>query len=81
MDIISLIISLISGVAGGNAAGAALKNTGLTTVVSSLTGLVGGGLGGALLPSILGMPATPREGWMPARCLATSSAAAWVAHC
>jgi hypothetical protein len=53
---------LISGVAGGNAAGAALKNTGLTTVVSSLTGLVGGGLGGALLPSILGIASNATGG-------------------
>jgi hypothetical protein len=50
-------VSLVSGVAGGNAAGATIKDNSLGSLGNSLAGLVGGGLGGALLPSLLGMVA------------------------
>jgi len=53
MDITSLIINLISGAAGGNAAGAAMPDKSLGTVGNSLAGLLGGGAGGAL-GSIIG---------------------------
>jgi hypothetical protein len=49
-----IIIQLISGVAGGNAAGAAMKNQSLGTIGNSIAGLIGGGLGGQLL-ALLGV--------------------------
>lgn len=49
-----IIIQLISGVAGGNAAGAAMKDQSLGTVGNSIAGLIGGGLGGQLL-TLLGV--------------------------
>jgi uncharacterized membrane protein YeaQ/YmgE (transglycosylase-associated protein family) len=44
-----LLINLISGVAGGNAAGAVMKNKSLGLIGNSLAGIIGGGLGGQLL--------------------------------
>ncbi|WP_051078205.1 hypothetical protein [Legionella shakespearei] len=44
MEIINLIISLISGVAGGNVAGTLAKKESLGAIGNSLTGLIGGGL-------------------------------------
>lgn len=49
MDIINLIISLISGVAGGNLAGTALKEKNLGTLGNTITGLLGGAGGNYLL--------------------------------
>jgi hypothetical protein len=49
MDITSLIVQLISGAVGGNAAGAMLKQFSLGTVGNSLVGILGGGIGGQLL--------------------------------
>lgn len=49
MDILNLVVTILSGVAGGNLAGSALKDNGLGTVGNSLSGLVGGGLGNFLL--------------------------------
>lgn len=43
------IIQLISGAAGGNIAGALLKNLSLGTAGNSIAGIVGGGIGGQLL--------------------------------
>jgi uncharacterized membrane protein YeaQ/YmgE (transglycosylase-associated protein family) len=59
MDILSVLVSLVSGVAGGNAAGAAIKDKGLGPLGNSIAGLVGGGVGGTLLPALLGMATTP----------------------
>ena len=47
--LINLIVSLLSGAAGGNVAGAILKNISLGTLWNSVAGIVGGGLGGKLL--------------------------------
>jgi len=44
-----LIISLIAGALGGNAAGAMLKNLSLGPIGNSLVGILGGGLGAQLL--------------------------------
>ncbi len=44
MDITALIIQLIAGAIGGNAAGAALKNLSLGTAGNSIVGILGGGL-------------------------------------
>ena len=44
-----ILISLVSGVAGGNIAGALMKDKSLGPVWNSVVGLLGGGLGGQLL--------------------------------
>ena len=49
MDFVSLIVSLVSGAVGGNAAGAVMKDKSLGTVGNSIAGVLGGGLGGAIL--------------------------------
>jgi hypothetical protein len=49
MDITSLIIQVLSGAAGGNAAGAILKKFSLGPLGNSVVGILGGGLGGQLL--------------------------------
>src|SRR5262249_40042346 len=49
MNIISLIISLVSGAVGGNVAGAAMKDKSLGVPGNSLAGILGGGIGGAIL--------------------------------
>jgi hypothetical protein len=46
---IELIIQIIAGLLGGNAAGAGLKNLSLGTAGNSVAGAVGGGLGGLLM--------------------------------
>lgn len=55
---IALIIQLLSGAAGGNIAGALLKNFSLGTMGNTIAGVVGGGLGGQILgylaPSMAG---------------------------
>ena len=59
MDMVSLIIQLISGAAGGNVAGSLLKNISLGTLGNSLAGIVGGGIGGQILSQLLHIaPAT-----------------------
>mgnify|MGYP000623831868 CR=1 FL=1 len=45
MDIVSLIIQLLSGAAGGNIVGSVLKNISLGTVGNSIAGILGGVLG------------------------------------
>src|SRR5882672_11092077 len=49
MNKVGLIIQLISGAAGGNIAGALLKNASLGPVGNSIVGILGGGIGGQLL--------------------------------
>lgn len=49
MNIVSLIISLVSGAVGGNLAGAAMKDKSLGTAGNSLAGILGGGIGGVIL--------------------------------
>ena len=58
MDITSLIIQLVSGAVGGNAAGAALKEKSLGLIGNSLAGVVGGGVGGTILHAVMGAAAT-----------------------
>jgi uncharacterized membrane protein YeaQ/YmgE (transglycosylase-associated protein family) len=50
--LLPLIIQLISGAAGGNVAGALMKNLSLGTLGNSIAGIVGGGIGGQLLSFI-----------------------------
>jgi uncharacterized membrane protein YeaQ/YmgE (transglycosylase-associated protein family) len=54
MDVIGLIISLVSGAVGGNAAGAVMKEKNLGTLGNSVAGILGGGIGGAIL-QVLGI--------------------------
>jgi hypothetical protein len=49
MNIVSLLISLVSGAIGGNVAGAAMKDKSLGTAGNSISGILGGGIGGAIL--------------------------------
>jgi len=49
MNLTILIIQLICGALGGNAAGSLLKKQSLGTVGNSIAGILGGGLGGQIL--------------------------------
>lgn len=49
MDMVSVIISLVSGLIGGNVAGAAAPDKSLGAAGNSVTGLIGGGIGGYIL--------------------------------
>ena len=53
-QLVSWIVSLITGAVGGNIAGAALKDYNLGVVGNSIAGIVGGGLGGQILSGLLG---------------------------
>lgn len=59
MDIINLLITLVSGAAGGNIAGAAAPNQSLGVAGNSIVGLIGGGLGHYLLKHFLGVDVSP----------------------
>jgi uncharacterized membrane protein YeaQ/YmgE (transglycosylase-associated protein family) len=54
MNIVSLIIQLVSGAAGGNLAGSLLKHLNLGPVGNSIAGILGGGLGGQILGMLTG---------------------------
>jgi uncharacterized membrane protein YeaQ/YmgE (transglycosylase-associated protein family) len=47
-----LIISLIAGALGGNAAGSLMKNLSLGPIGNSIVGILGGGLGAQLLNTL-----------------------------
>jgi len=49
-----LIIQLIAGAVGGNAAGMVLKDQSLGTVGNTIAGVVGGGIGGQILSMLMG---------------------------
>jgi len=51
-NILAIIIQLVSGALGGNAAGALMKKFSLGTVLNSIVGIIGGGLGGQLLGAL-----------------------------
>lgn len=57
MDVVSIIISLISGVIGGNVAGAAMPDKSLGAIGNTIAGLIGGGAGEFILKA-LGILAT-----------------------
>jgi uncharacterized membrane protein YeaQ/YmgE (transglycosylase-associated protein family) len=52
VNILNLIISLVSGALGGNAAGAVMKEKSLGTLGNSISGILGGGIGGAILQAL-----------------------------
>lgn len=53
MNLLPLVIQLIAGAVGGNAAGAVLKDKSLGALGNTIAGIVGGGLGGTLLTILL----------------------------
>ena len=57
-----LIISLISGAAGGNIVGKVLKNLDLGPVGNSIAGILGGGLGNQILGALMGSGAAAAGG-------------------
>ena len=61
MNIVSLIIQLVSGAAGGNIAGSLLKKLDLGPVGNSIAGILGGGIGGQVL-GMLTAGAAPAAG-------------------
>lgn len=52
MDLLSLIISLVSGAVGGNLAGAALSQKNLGALGNTIAGLIGGGAGDFILKAL-----------------------------
>ncbi len=54
MDITALLVQLVAGAIGGNAAGAALKRYTLGTLGNTIAGVVGGGIGGQILGGVIG---------------------------
>lgn len=61
MDITSLIIQLIIGAVGGNAAGKALPDKSLGTTGNTIAGAIGGVGGGWILDMILGSGAVATD--------------------
>jgi len=57
-SVLPLLIQLVSGAVGGNAAGAAMKKASLGTIGNSIAGILGGGIGGQLLGMLGAAPAT-----------------------
>ena len=51
--IINLILQIVAGAIGGNAAGGFLKNIDLSPLVKTISGAAGGGIGGSLLQSLI----------------------------
>jgi hypothetical protein len=51
---IELLISLLSGAAGGNIAAKLIKSIDLGTVLNSVAGVVGGGLGASIIAMLVG---------------------------
>src|ERR1700733_77444 len=53
--VINLIIQIIAGAVGGNAAGATMKNVDLGALGNTIAGAIGGAGGGTLLTALLPM--------------------------
>jgi hypothetical protein len=58
MDVTTLLLQLLSGVAGGHVIANQVKSTDLGSAGNSLAGLIGGGIGGQILGNLLGMGGT-----------------------
>ncbi len=52
MDIVGLLVDLVGGAIGGNAAGAALKDKSLGAIGNTVAGLVGGAAGGYIIQAV-----------------------------
>ena len=72
MDVVSLLINLVSGAAGGNLAGAAMPDKSLGTLGNTVAGLVGGGPGRLHRPRFQSLEPS-RKQWDRFRRLACSS--------
>lgn len=59
MDIIGIIIQLIAGAVGGNAAGAALKGKSLGTAGNSIAGAIGGIVLAQIIQRVTGVSISP----------------------
>lgn len=59
MDLINLLITIVSGAAGGNIAGAVAPSKTLGVAGNSIIGLIGGGLGHYILKHYFGMEVAP----------------------
>jgi uncharacterized membrane protein YeaQ/YmgE (transglycosylase-associated protein family) len=53
MDILTLIVSLVSGGVGGNVAGALMKDKSLGTLWNTVSGIIGGGAGSVILSALV----------------------------
>ena len=62
MDIAAIVIQLVAGIAGGNAAGVASKATTLGPVGNSVAGGVGGVILAQIVPMIMGNTALASSG-------------------
>ncbi len=60
--LLNLVIQLVAGAVGGNAAGAILKQFNLGPLGNSIAGIIGGGLGGQILNAIMAGGGTPSPG-------------------
>jgi hypothetical protein len=58
MNLTALIIQLIAGALGGNAAGNLSKDVNLGSLGNTIAGALGGGLGGQILNAALGLGGT-----------------------
>src|SRR3546814_15449898 len=65
-DMVELIISLIAGAVGGNAAAKIFNSIDMGVVENSIAGIVGGGIGGPLLPALLGGSGLRETAWCAA---------------
>jgi uncharacterized membrane protein YeaQ/YmgE (transglycosylase-associated protein family) len=74
--LINLIIQLISGVVGGNAAGAALKDYNLGNLGNTIAGAIGGVGGGQILQALIPAIASAAGGGLSGPSWVKSSAAA-----
>ena len=68
----NLIIQLVAGALGGNAAGAMLKNLDLGVPGNSIAGLIGGGVGGQILVMLGGAGAAAAAGGMDVMSIVSS---------
>ncbi len=71
MDILTLLIQLVSGAIGGNAAGSLKPNISLGTLGNTLAGLIGGGIGGQILQAALNLPSVAGGGALDPMALLT----------
>ena len=77
MDLTSLIIQIVAGIVGGNAAGKAMPNADIGALGNSIAGAIGGAGGGQLLQALsLHWQALREAAWISARSSANWSAAA-----
>lgn len=52
MDLVSLAVNLVSGLVGGNVAGAAWKDKSLGAIGNSIAGIIGGAAGGYIMQAV-----------------------------